>query len=192
MLRLQGEKVFLSTLEREDCRKLWEDTEADLANPTDYFIVGSSIEKADEWYGDIQSKQGKTHIRLGIFLPNEGGGATVIGDIALQDINWQDRSCTLGYGLSKIGYRSKGYTTDAAKTILRYGFCHFGLERISATTLEHNIGSQRVLEKCGFTLEGRERKAVYIAGRRYDRLIYGILADEFIKQHGTKILWTNS
>jgi len=74
---------------------------------------------------------------------------------------------------------------------LRYGFCHLGFERISATTLEHNIGSQRVLEKCGFTLEGRERKAVYIAGRRYDRLMYGMLADEFIKLHGTKISWSS-
>lgn len=187
MVKLHGEKVYLATLEREDCRKLWEDTEFDFTNPTDFFIVGSSTVKADEWFSDIQSKQGKVHVRLGIFLPDADGGATVIGDIALQDINWQDRACTLGYGLSKLEYRRKGYTTDAAKTILRYGFCHLGLERISATTLEHNIGSQRVLEKCGFTLEGRERKAVYIAGRRYDRLIYGLLADEFIKAHGSYV-----
>jgi len=190
MIKLQGKKVFLSALERDDCRKIWQETEFDFENPPDYFIVGASVEKADEWYSDIQRKQGNTQIRLGIFLPSEDG-ATLIGDIALLDINWQDRACTLGYGLTKIEYRNKGYTTDAAITILRYGFCHLGFERISATTLEHNIGSQRVLEKCGFTLEGRERKAVYIAGRRYDRLMYGMLADEFIKLHGTKISWSS-
>ena len=185
MVKLQGEKVYLATLELEDCRNLCEETEFNFSNPTECFIVGFSSVKADDWFHEVQNKQGNTHIRLGIFLPNADGSATVIGEIALQDINWQNRSCTLGYGLTKFEYRCKGYTTDAAKTILRYGLCHLGLERISAATLENNIASQRVLEKCGFTLEGRERKAVYIAGKRFDRLIYGLLAEEFIKVNGS-------
>jgi RimJ/RimL family protein N-acetyltransferase len=42
-----------------------------------------------------------------------------------------------------------------------------------------NIGSQRVLEKCGFTLEGRERKAGYLYGKKYDRFLYGLLIEEY-------------
>ncbi len=175
MVRLQGEKVTLATLERVDCKKVWEDTEVDFSQLTEPFIVGRSSANADEWFDDIQKQQGNTHIRLGIFLAD----GTVIGDIALQDLDWRNRCCSLGYGLTKLEYRNKGYATDAARTILRYGFCHLGLERISASTQENNIGSQRVLEKCGFTLEGRERKAKYFAGRRHDRLIYGLLAEEY-------------
>ena len=114
-------------------------------------------------------------MRLGIFLPD----GTVIGDVALQDIDWVHRSCSLGYGLTKLEYRGKGYATDAVRAILRYGFRYLGLERISAITQEENIGSQRVLEKCGFTLEGRERKAKYLAGRRHDKLHYGLLIEEY-------------
>jgi len=175
MVKLQGEKVFLAALEKEDCKKIWEDTEYDFSQLTEPFIVGRSSSNADAWFDEIQKLQGNAHIRLGIFLPD----GNVIGDVALQDIDWKNRSCSLGYGLTKLEYRNKGYATDAAKTILRYGFRHIGLERISSSTQENNIGSQRVLEKCGFTLEGRERKSFYFAGNRYDRLLYGLLTEEF-------------
>ena len=181
MVKLYGEKVTLAVMEREDCKKVWEDTEYDFNNPTEMFIIGRSSANADSWFDDIQKQQGNTHIRLGIFLPEN----TVIGDIALQDLEPQNHSCSIGYGLTKLKYYNKGYVTDAVKTILQYGFCHLGLERVSASTQENNIGSQRVLEKCGFILEGRERKAKYFAGKRHDRLIYGLLRDEyfeFIKQ----------
>jgi len=175
MVKLYGEKIILATLERVDCKKIWEDTEYDFDNPTEPFIVGRSSSNADAWFDEIQRVQGETHIRLGIFLPD----GTVIGDIALQDLDHKNRSCSLGYGLTRIEYRNRGYATDAAMTILRYGFCHLGFERISSSTQENNIGSQRVLEKCGFVLEGRERKARYFTGRRHDRLIYGLLAEEY-------------
>lgn len=182
MIKLQGEKIYLATLEREDCKRVWEDTEYDFGQLTEPFIVGRSSANADAWFNEIQKAQGNTHIRLGIFLPEKDFDGAVIGDIALQDIDWQNRTCTLGYGLTKLDYRGKGYATDAAKIILRYGFCHLGFERISSSTQENNIGSQRVLEKCGFTLEGRERKAKYFAGKRHDRLIYGLLAEEYFHE----------
>jgi len=178
MVKLQGEKIVLATLEREDCKKVWEDTEYDFGQLTEPFIVGRSSANADAWFDEVQKLQGNTHIRLGIFLPD----GTVIGDIALQDLDWKNRSCSLGYGLTKLKYRDKGYTTDAVKAIMQYGFSHLGLERISASTQESNIGSQRVLQKCGFTLEGRERKATYFPGKRQDRLIYGLLAEEYLRE----------
>ena len=175
MSKLHGEKVYLDTLEREHCRKINEDFEYDFDNPAEPFIVGYSSENSDDWFTEIQKLQGNRHIRLGIFLPD----GTVIGDIALQDLDWKNRSCSIGYGLTKLEYRGKGYTTDAAKTILRHGFSFVGMERISSSTQEFNIGSQRVLEKCGFVLEGRERKAIYFLGKNFDRLNYGLLKEEW-------------
>ena len=177
MVKLQGQKIYLATLEREHCKKIWEDTEYDFEQLSEPFIVGRSSSNADGWFDEIQKLQGTTHVRLGIFLPD----GTVIGDIALQNLDWQNRACTIGYGLTKLEYRTRGYTTDAVKVILKYGFAHLGLERISANTQENNIGSQRVLEKCGFILEGRERKARYFAGKRHDNLIYGLLAEEYFE-----------
>jgi len=175
MLKLQGALTYLALLEREDSKRIWNEFEYDFEQMTEPLNIGHSIEKADAWFDEMQKLQGNVHVRLGIFLPD----GTVIGDVALQDIDWKNRSCTIGYGLTKLEYRRKGYGTDATKTMIEYGFHNMGLERISSETLEHNIGAQRVLEKCGFTLEGRERKQRYFAGKRYDRLIFGLLKEEY-------------
>lgn len=175
MLKLSGNRVYLSTLEREHCQKLWNDFEYDFEAMTEPLNIGQSIVKADKWFDEIQNDQGSKHIRLGVFLTD----GTLIGDIALQDIDWSNRSCTIGLGISKIENRSKGYGQEAVKIILEYGFNNIGLERIAADTLEQNKGAQRSLEKAGFVLEGIERKAVYFAGRRWDRLNYAILREEF-------------
>lgn len=174
-MRLQGEDIYLDTLEREHCRRLWQEFEYDFACPAEPLNPGFSVEKADEWFADIQRDQGGRHIRLGIFL-NDG---TVIGDAALQDLSVEHRSCTVGMGFSRLEYRGRGYGSQALRLMLKLGFEHRGLERISASTLELNIPAQKSLEKNGFVLEGRERKAVYLNGRRYDRLLYAMLAEEY-------------
>lgn len=177
MLKLQGETIYLTALERADCRKLYEDAEYDFANPTDILYIGHSVEGADKWFDEIQSAQSKTHVRLGIFL-NDG---TVIGDVALQDIDRQNRSCSIGMGIEKLEYRNRGYGKQAVALMLEYGFCNLGLERITANTLDVNISAQKSLERTGFILEGRERKAVYFGGVYHDRLNYAILAEDHMK-----------
>lgn len=175
-MKIQGESIYLDTLSREDCRTLWNEFEYDFKNPTEDLNLGHSEEKANDWFEEIQKLQGKRNVRLGIFL-NDG---KVIGDVALQDINQSNRNCSVGIGISKLEYRGRGYGSQAVMLMLNYGFRYLGLERISANTLDVNIGAQKALEKCGFLSEGRERKAVYLNGMLHDRLRYGILKEEFL------------
>lgn len=178
MVKLSGDKVFLATLEKEHCRQICEDFEYDFDALTEPLHIGHSSIKGEAWFEEIQRDQGSKHVRVGIFLPD----GTVIGDVALQDIDWKNRSCSLGLGIAKLANRSKGYGTEAVKLLMEYGFNNLGLERISANTLEQNRGAQRSLEKLGFALEGRERQAVYFAGRKWDRLNYAILREERAKE----------
>ena len=176
MLKLQGKNLYLAALERKDCKKLYEDSEYDFANPTESILFGYSVEKSDEWYEEIQKLlRENVNIRLGIFLNND----TVIGDVALQSIDDKNRSCSIGIGIAKIENRCNGYGTEAIKLILDYGFSNVGMERVTASTLEINIPAQKSLEKLGFTLEGKARKAAYFKGKRYDKLHYGLLAEEW-------------
>ena len=176
MIKLQGEKIYLAALERADCRKICEDNEYDFNNAVEHILFGWSVENADEWYEEIQELlKTNVNIRVGVFL-NDG---TVIGDIALQGIDTLNRSCSIGLGIAKFENRSKGYGTEAIKLILNYGFSILGMERIAASTLEINIPAQRVLEKHGFTLEGKARKAMYFKGKRYDEFNYSLLIDEY-------------
>lgn len=174
-LKLQGKRIYLSALEREDCRKLYEEFEYDFNAPAETLNIGFSVENSDKWFEEIQSLQGNTNVRLGIFL-NDG---TVIGDVALQNIDRENRKCDIGMGINKLEHRCKGYGKEAVTLMLDYGFDQLGLERIEANTLSLNISAQKSLEKLGFTLEGIQRKAVYIFGKKADRYMYAILKEEF-------------
>ena len=179
MLKLQGKTIYLAALEKEHCQILWEAYEYDETRMTEPLNIGHSVTKADDWFNEIQRLQGDKNVRLGIFLPDD----TVIGDVALQDINWRNRSCSVGLGIQKIEHRSKGYGSEAVRLILAYGFNNLGLNRIWANTLESNIGAQKSLENVGFILEGRSRKAEYFAGRYFDKLHFGLLRDEYNEQN---------
>lgn len=175
-MKLQEKDIYLATLSREDCRTLWNDYEYDFKNPAEELMLGHSDEKACDWFDEIQKLQGNRHIRLGIYK-NDGA---VIGDVALQDIDRNNRKCSIGMGIAKIENRSKGYGRQAIMLMLNYGFRYLGLERITSNTLDVNIGAQKALEKCGFKLEGRERRSVYLNAKMHDKLNYTILADEFL------------
>lgn len=175
MVKLQGTRIYLATLEKDHCRQLFENFEYDEENVTEPLNIGHSMTKSDDWFDEIQKNHGNSHIRLGIFLLDD----KVIGDIALQDIDWKNRSCSLGMGFAKIEHRNKGYGSEAISLILEHAFDNIGLERIIANTLEQNISAQKSLEKVGFVLEGRERKAVYFAGKRFDRLNFAMLVEDY-------------
>ena len=179
MIKLLGKEIYLAALERNDCKRIYDDNEYDFDNPVEATLFGWSAENADEWYGEIQRLlKSDVNIRLGIFL-NDG---TVIGDVALQSIDRVNRSCSLGIGIAKIDNRGKGYGSQALRLILKYGFCNQGFERITANTMEINVPARKVLEKLGFVLEGRGRKAAYFMGKRIDELNYSLLIDEYSRQ----------
>lgn len=176
-MKLKGKKIYLDVLEKEDCKRLWDDFEYDFEHLTEPLNIGHSVTKADAWFDEIQKDQGNRNIRLGIFLID----GSVIGDVALQEIDWKNRSCSIGLGIAKMSNRGKGFGSEAVRLLLDYGFNNIGLERIWANTLEQNKGAQCSLINNGFTLEGKERQAVYFAGKRWDRYHYGLLRDEFAK-----------
>ena len=86
---IKGDNIYLSALKRDHCKVLYSEDEYDFQLKAELLNIGYSVEGADEWFEDIQRKQGKENIRLGIFL-NSGD---VVGDIALQGIDW--KNCVL-------------------------------------------------------------------------------------------------
>lgn len=68
-----------------------------------------------------------------------------------------------------------GYATEAAKTVIRFGFDQLQLHRIEAGVATENKVSIRVLEKLGMTREGIRRKILPIRGQWKDNYHYAIL-----------------
>ena len=53
-----------------------------------------------------------------------------------------------------------------------------GVGRIELRTHPENEPSQRVAERCGFTQEGRERKSIWLHGRRADAILWSLLPED--------------
>lgn len=80
-------------------------------------------------------------------------------------------SAELGYWIGEP-YWNKGIATQAVKKILNYGLRVLKLERIFTGVFAYNKASQRVLEKCGFELEGVFRKSVFKNNKFVDEFRY--------------------
>lgn len=80
----------------------------------------------------------------------------------------------IAYWLAKP-YWGRGIMTATVQRVCEHGFAEFGLVRIIAHVFEFNIGSARVLEKCGFELEGRLRKHFLKDGRYIDARLYALV-----------------
>ena len=80
----------------------------------------------------------------------------------------------IGYWLAKP-YWGKGIMTAVVAAACRFAFEQYGLIKISAHVFAGNTRSTRVLEKCGFQLEGYLRKHHFKEGRYVDAQLYALL-----------------
>ena len=131
---------------------------------------------AEEWIGGRREsfEKGKTadfaitHRQEGFF----------IGGISLSDIDQQSERAEIGYWIGKPYWR-KGYSTEAAKAIVKYGFEALGLNRINGRHFGNNPASGRVLRKIGMKHEGCQLQAYKKWGKLEDFELYGILRSEY-------------
>lgn len=89
------------------------------------------------------------------------------------------QAAKLGYAISADQW-GHGYATDAARTMITFGFDTLGLHRISAAIGPDNAASIAIAKRLGMVYEGRIRHHVFTNGVWRDSLLYSVLADEWI------------
>jgi RimJ/RimL family protein N-acetyltransferase len=81
------------------------------------------------------------------------------------------RSAEIGYWVAEE-YWGKGIATEAINKIVNHIFQNTEIVRLYAPVFSPNKASVRVLEKCGFKIEGVHQKAIYKNGVFFNELIY--------------------
>jgi RimJ/RimL family protein N-acetyltransferase len=109
----------------------------------------------------------------------------LIGFVALHSVEWNNGAALLAIGIGEARYRGKGYGTDALQLILRFAFHELNLFRVGLDVIATNSRAIRAYEKLGFRCEGRMRGAVLRDGCRTDRILMGILRDEWSQMQET-------
>jgi [ribosomal protein S5]-alanine N-acetyltransferase len=89
-----------------------------------------------------------------------------------------DRKADVGYHIAPAEW-GNGYATEATHAMIAWSFAHMNLHRIQADITEGNIASERVLLKCGFTVEGIWRESCWEHERFVNIKQFGLLRREY-------------
>src|SRR5688572_18616349 len=82
----------------------------------------------------------------------------IIGGIGLHPrVALNPKGLEVGYWCH-TAHAGRGWTTLAVRMVVSLVFDRFGCDRFQVTHDEANVGSRRVVEKCGFTYEGTGRR----------------------------------
>lgn len=119
-----------------------------------------------------------------VFFLEERSTGSLVGAVWLagDDLRQGLNAVCLEYFLDER-FAGQGLMTEALEALLPYAFFRLGAVVVSARVFVENRASQRMLEKLGFTREGRLRQAV----RGYrdvvrDDLPFSLLRGEFVRQ----------
>lgn len=111
-------------------------------------------------------------INFGIELAGRivGGVGLVVG----QDVH--RRTAEIGYWLARPSW-GRGLGTAAVRALTRHALGDLQLVRVHAGVFVWNPASVRVLEKAGYTLEGRMRNWAFKDGEHVDAWLYACVRE---------------
>ena len=113
----------------------------------------------------------------------QGHAVGAIGFVLQKDV---DRvSAEIVYWLGEP-FWGRGITSEALVVVTRHAVEKHGLTRLFAVPFAANVASCRVLEKAGYTLEGRLRRSAIKDGKIVDQLMYSFIAPEAPEDAGPR------
>ena len=115
---------------------------------------------------------------LAVFAITFKADRELVGAVGLQVDRSFDRA-NLGYWIGEP-FWGLGYCTEAATSIVEYGFAELKLQRMYAQHFARNPASGRVLQKIGMSKEGTARQHIKKWGKFEDLVLYGLLRNEWV------------
>ena len=100
-----------------------------------------------------------------------------IGVVSVYKYSAAHKKAELGYWLLPR-YWGRGIAVEVIQAVIKYWQQQKGLHRLEAYVEEENRGSIRVMEKCGFVLEGTMRDCEIKWGKCISLRIYSLLASD--------------
>ena len=122
-----------------------------------------------------QNEKPRRNFTLAIILKNTG---ELIGSCGIHVSNPENREGWLGYCLNR-NFWGRGYATETARGLVKFGFAKLDLHRLFATCDPENSASAHVLEKSGMKREGHLREHKWSKGKWRNSYIYAILQQDW-------------
>lgn len=102
----------------------------------------------------------------------------IAGSIGFLYIDWDARKTEIGYWLGDE-FVGKGLVTKSVKQFIVHSFNDLDLKKIEINVASNNLKSRVIPEQLGFRQEGIIRNYEYLNEEFHDRVIYGLLKEEW-------------
>jgi ribosomal-protein-alanine N-acetyltransferase len=106
------------------------------------------------------------------------GSKQMIGGAGYWRLMKEHYRAEIGYQLAPEYWR-KGYSFEALKTIIQFGFKKMGLHSIEANVNPKNIASVKLLEKLCFMQEAYLKENFYFNGKFLDSFIFSLIVSNW-------------
>lgn len=172
-----SDDIQLKLLELRDAEELFALTDASRAYLREWLPWVDSTGTVDDTIAFIQSA-------LDQFASNRGFQAGIlykgqlVGALGLHDMNWGNRSSSVGYWLGE-NVQGKGIMTQACKAVVNLAFREYGLNRVEIRAAVENRKSRAIPERLGSQQEGICRQAEWLYDHYVDHAVYGMLAADW-------------
>lgn len=176
---LETERLLLNKVEEQDAGCFFDILSRD--EVTNYYGMDSlvhqeeAVEMIRSFHSSFTLKRG---MRWAIRFKETN---EFIGTIGLNNLNLYSKKAEIGYELHPDYWRRQ-LMQEAIGVVLRHAFAELGLYRIGAVTYPENISSNRLLEKLGFTREGRLRGYLHQRNQSHDAFIFSLLRPEWLDE----------
>jgi len=164
----------------------------------EWFVALYGDEEVTRYLGGVRDRAAATdllqnrilryydeHPGLGIWMTVERSTGARVGFHLLNHIQGET-IIQVGYALATSAW-GKGYATEMAEAVVRYGFVELQLPCISGMTNLPNVASQRVLEKIGLHRRG-ERSFPHPAYASQGPMAWFERdADDWLREHGAAV-----
>ena len=173
VLPIETSRLLLRNFERTDWQAVH--VYAGDLEVIQYMDWGPNSEEQTKQFIDLAIKSSQFNPRMDFELAIIHSDTNeLIGGIGIHISNPRHREGWMGYCLNRK-YWGKGLATEAATSILSFGFTQLGLHRIYATVFPGNTASANVLKKIGMRHEGHFRSHKLVRGNWRDSDQYAIL-----------------
>lgn len=168
-------EIYLRPVKYDDYKDMFKYGSDDQVTKTLLWDTYQSIEEAKTSVQNVFLCRPENGVPSAYAIVNKENDQ-MIGTCDIFKVNWETMEGEIGYVLNR-NFWGKGYMTLACRALLDLGFNYLNLSKINIGHMKGNIGSKRVIEKCGFRFV-REMKhsRLNIDGKEYE-----MTKDEYIK-----------
>lgn len=176
-LKFSTERLIIREYKKSDIDDFLEVVRQPELYSTTYGIPREySRKRAKNWLKFVKNNiRTMQSYEFGMFLKDD---ERYLGNVGLINVSTVHNHADISYYID-INFQNMGFTTEAAREMLCFGFKTLGLEKISGLCMSINPASRRVMEKIGMKYEGTMRNDLLKDGVYYDIDRLSILRKEY-------------